>query len=294
MPGHIGLWAGLYVIGAHVCFWQLAGAGPSGSWPPVLAIIAVAMAATAVYAIDRVKLHDKLIDPADLQAQPVRYAFLTRHSMSVRVLAFALLISAMLLAMQASHYLPIVIGLSLVGVVVYAPGPRKSLPRPKDLLGLKNLWVALGVVALTIVATALVGPLSKVEGEAFWTTARLRIIPILDAATLLLIRVIIDAAICDIDDSESDRTHGTRTLANTIGRRNTLWIAIAAKVLLAGLIVAVARSPASVRVAWAVVTVAFALLLIPMGKRSLRDWTDVSFVIEAMLVTVLMAIYQRF
>jgi 4-hydroxybenzoate polyprenyltransferase len=287
--GHFGLWAGLYVTGAYVFFWQLAAAGAPGSWPPVAAIVAVAVAATSVYAIDRIKLSDRLIDPADLAAQPDRYAFLTRNSRRIRSMAFAGVGVAAAVAWLASPLLSAVVLVSVVGVIVYAPGPRRSIPRPKDLLGLKNVWVGMGVVMLTIVATALLGPIGRAGPGEFWATVQARLLPVSEAAVLLLIRVILDAAICDIDDAETDRAHGTRTLANTIGRRRTLLVAVAVRVALCGAIILISPAMWSTRIAWAGAGTIAALGLLMLRDRDLRDTVDASFALEAIVATGVIA-----
>ncbi len=287
--GHVGVWAGLYVGAAYVFFWQLSAAGAPGSWPNVAAIVSVMLAATGVYAIDRVKIADRFLDPADFTANPVRYAFLSRHTTAVRVAAALLIGVAMVVARSASALLPAVIALAAVGVVLYAPGPRGRLPRPKDLLVLKNLFVAGGVVALAVVATAMIGPISRAHGEAFWEVIRQRLAPIGDAAVLLLLRVAIDAVLCDIDDTDADTAFGTQTIPVKLGRRRTLTLAIVARLGLAVLILAISRAPLPVRGAWAGISAASALILILFHAQPLKTRVDVGFFIEAILVSLIAA-----
>ncbi len=289
--GHLGAWAGLYVTAAYVCFWQLSAAGPANSWPNPAALISVMLAATGVYAIDRVKIADRFLDPADFAAHPARYAFLRKHTLAVRGMAMVAVAMAMGVGAFASPLLPWLIALSVLGVIVYAPGPRGRLPRPKDLLLLKNVFVACGVVSLAVVATAMIGPISRAPHEAFWEVVRARLAPIADAAALLLLRVIVDAVVCDIDDVDADAAYGTHTLATAIGPGRTLAVAIAARFVVAGLILAVARAPSAVRVAWAVVSVAGAasLAIGPRG-RPLKTRIDVGFVAEAVVVSAVVAL----
>jgi 4-hydroxybenzoate polyprenyltransferase len=246
--------------------------------------MSVLLAATAVYAFDRVKLADHRIDPADLAAQPERYRFLVRHAGAVRRAAIVSLLIAIGLGYVASPWLPVVIGLSVVGVVVYAPGPRGRLPRPKDLFALKNIFVAGGVVGLTVIATVLIGPLSRAHGDAFWALAAGRAAPLADAALLLLIRVVIDAILCDIDDARTDRQHRTATLPGLIGPRRTLLACVIARLALAVMIILLARAPNWVTIAWATVSAASALVLLGRRGKPLRDVVDVSFAIEALMV----------
>jgi 4-hydroxybenzoate polyprenyltransferase len=278
----------LYVAGAYVCFWQLAGAGACGSIPVWEAIVAVFLSATAVYAIDRVKLSDRLLDPADIAAQPVRYAFLTRYTYSIRIGVMVVLLVAMGLASVVSQLLAVVIGLSVLGVLLYAPGPRRSLPRPKDLLGVKNFLVAAGVVSLAIAATALFGPLSEAGDQRFWAVARQRVVPVSEATILLLLRVMIDAAICDVDDMQTDRRHGTQTLATLMGASGALTVLYVARIAAAGLIILLANTAMSVRIAWAGAGVLSAVVLYLRRGKPVRDPVDVAMGVEAIIVTLLL------
>src|SRR3954469_13059925 len=71
--GHMGVWAGLYVGAAFVMATQLAAGGRLGPRPDLL--LGVVLVASACYALDRVKLRDGWIDPADVEGQAERYAF---------------------------------------------------------------------------------------------------------------------------------------------------------------------------------------------------------------------------
>lgn len=285
--GHVGLWAGLYVTGAYVCFWQLSAAGMRGSWPHPAAVVSVLLAATAVYAVDRVKLFDTWLDPADPIAQPRRYGFLLQYTAHIRALAVVLLVMAMTVAYMASPWMPILVAMAIVGVVLYAPAGREKGWRIKDILGIKNLYVAGSVVALAIVATTLVGPLSRAHGDQFWSILHTRASPIVLAAIVLLVRVSLDAALCDIDDHEADRQSGTRTLANTLGVTRTLYLAVIGRVVLALCILALPVPAWSLRVGWCVAGVTSALSLVFLRRHSLRDWVDGVLMMEAVGVSLI-------
>lgn len=279
--GHLGLWAGVYVAGAYVCFWQLAGAGSCGSVPLWEAIVAIFLTATSVYAIDRVKLLDRLLDPADIAAQPDRYAFLTRHTHAIRIGVIVMLLFAMGLAAAVSRFLPVVIALSVIGVFAYAPGPRRNLPRPKDLLGLKNVFVAAGVVSLAVVATALLGPIGHADTSRFWQVLQERVTPVFEASILLMLRVMIDAAICDVDDVHTDRKHRTQTLATMIGASRALVVLCVSRIAIAGLILPLATVPLPVRIVWATAGVLSVVVLWSRRGKPLRDSVDIALGIEA-------------
>src|SRR3954470_5753040 len=89
--GHLAVWAGLYVAAAGACFGQVAGlpgVGVSRAW---WAGVGFAWATAAcVYLLDRVKARDVWLDPADREAHPERFAFLSRRAWWVRFAAGAL------------------------------------------------------------------------------------------------------------------------------------------------------------------------------------------------------------
>lgn len=284
--GHVGLWPGLYVASAYVCFWQLAGAGDPGAWPDLRMLVAVLMASVGVYAFDRVKLTSARIDPADIRAQPARYEFLIRHARRVRLVAITLIVLAMVVAEFASVLMPVAIATSLLGVIVYAPGPRGTRPRLKDVMGVKNLYVAAGVVGLAALATLLIGPLSRVHGDAFWRLLPARLDAVTVAGVLLLARVTIDAMLCDIDDAASDAAHGTQTLPNVLGANRAFRVGIALRIALACTIPLLARAPTWVGLAWGCAGAAGVLPLIATRRRSLRDAVDVEFALEAVAVLI--------
>ncbi len=286
--GHVGLWAGMYVSGAYICFWQLAGAGPAGSWPALSAVVGVLLCATAVYAFDRVKLHDRLIDPADQTANPERYRFLGKYSLVVRSLAVVLIVLAMTFAYLASRWMPVLVALAVMGVVLYAPGPKGKYPRPKDLLIVKNLLVAIAVVMLAMIATALVGPLSHVHGEAFWKLAEVRIHAVLPAVFVLMIRVIADAALCDIDDTKSDLQHGTQTLSTRFGSARSFLIALIMRLVFGIMILTLIEAQLQVRLVFASVNMGSILMLVIRRKSAMKDYVDISLPVEAIISTLLL------
>src|SRR5262245_41220741 len=93
---HLALWASLYVTGAVACFGQVAGMGFSGVLDRSrgLALVYGFLTAAAVYLLDRVKLRDPWLDPADRAAHPNRFEFLARYAAKVRVLAAAMALAS--------------------------------------------------------------------------------------------------------------------------------------------------------------------------------------------------------
>ncbi|HMN42411.1 MAG TPA: hypothetical protein PKE29_16335, partial [Phycisphaerales bacterium] len=145
--GHFGVFAGLYVAAAAVMFWQMAGVG-NEVLPPWAAVCAVGMIASGVYALDRVKIRDSWMDPADRAAQPERYAFIAGHSRAVRVAGALCIVAGSLVGLGVSVWSPVAGALAAAGVLAYAPRGRGRARRLKDVAGIKNLYVAGGIAGL--------------------------------------------------------------------------------------------------------------------------------------------------
>lgn len=283
--GHIGVWAGLYAAAAFVCIAQLAGMTGSETFlPRWQAMVVVFLTTSAVYALDRVKVRDSWMDPADLAAQPERFIFLQRHSRGVRAIAALELVAAAAVGLLLSAWAPLAVILSAGGVIAYAAKPRGGRSRIKDVLGLKNVYVAAGMTGFV----ALVCLFSFFEMPARQTPAEMqsRIWSMLIAGFILAFRIALDAAMCDIDDEPTDRQFGTDTWATALGRaRLWKWTGLCRLVLVAALLSA-APLPWRARVAWSVTMIlGMAALRLPRWSR-LRDPVDLRFVPEAIFATV--------
>lgn len=284
--GHVGLWAGLYVAAALVCLAQLAGLWAPGMPGRTWAILFVLFTAVGAYSLDRVKLRDRWMDPADALAQPERYQFLSRHSRAVRAFALAFLAGGGAAGLGVTHWAPVASLLALVGVALYAPRPRGEAPRLKDILWIKNAYVALGIMGFTglvAVATA-----SRSDGPAAWLdTLRTHAAAIACAAALVFARVWIDAAICDLDDEHADRAHGTATLPTTLGGPRTWILTGLLRPVLAFATFACPWLPAHPRFAWALAVLLGSLLLRVGGRpQRVRDLVDVRLAVEAVCVAI--------
>src|ERR1043165_9558889 len=152
--GHVGAWEGLYASAAVICLTQLAGLTGPLELPRPEAIAMVFLIACGVYALDRVKLRDSWIDPADEAAQPRRYAFLRAHSRRVRGAAIVMLVSAALVGLRISPWAPAVAALAATSVVAYAMRPRGERPRIKDIVWIKNGYVAAGMCGFLVLMGA--------------------------------------------------------------------------------------------------------------------------------------------
>lgn len=302
------VWSGVYVSGATVFFIQITGTpGVHLFW---VALMAWATGA-GVYLLDRVKLKDAWLDPADQASRPAHHALLTARPAAVRAAAAVLLAGAMLIALNAAPpgHLALVEAIPLaavIGVALYAARPRRARPRPKDLLAIKNAYTAGGITALAILLTlcwlptwhrlgGMTVPGDDLTGDYFPGVAGPGIAgpgiagPVwIFAAAVLWARVFVDASLCDIDDLDADARFATRTFAVAIGPARTRRAAIAARLLIAAALALVPVGPAPARTAWAAASAATAITLL-LRHRDWRDYIDLSLGIEAACVTIYLA-----
>lgn len=284
--GHVGVWVGLYALGAFMFIAQVSGSGP-GVLPRWEALAAVFLTVTAVYALDRAKLRDAWLDPADLAAQPERFEFIRIHSWAIRVLALAMLLAAAVVGARLSAWAPAVVAMSAAGVVAYAGKPRTDRSRIKDVLGLKNAYVAVGMTMFVLAVTL------ASSGERVPLRWNPRIPALLIVSVILGIRIVLDAAMCDIDDAPTDSQFGTATWATTLGKeRLWVWAGLLRVVLVAALLLAVPL-PWRARASWAgAMTIGTVALRWPRWPR-LRDPVDLRFVSEAIIATGALLAWQR-
>lgn len=279
--GHIGFFSGLYVTAAFVSLAQLSGIAIA---PPPLILLSLTLLATAAYALDRVKLRDSWIDPSDLQSQPERYTFLRPRARAVRLGAFMMLATGGAIGWRITHWAPLAAVMIPIGVAVYAARPRGARARPKDILAIKNAYVAVGIVGFSLLsAIALAAPADTLT--SWWKTSNVYAVPLLMSAAVLALRVFLDAALCDIDDEAADKQFGTATLATTFGPRRawsyTGWMRLA-------LILAIplaAPCPWRPRVVWTCTSILGMLVLRFVHPERIRDWVDVRLPLEAIVAT---------
>lgn len=297
---HLAVWAGMYIGAATVCFAQVAGidsrAEEGDRW--LRAIAYSFCIAAAVYLLDRVKLRDAWLDPADAAAHPARYGFLAARTGVVRALMVGLLACAVWIGLPLaggsillSAALP---AMAVVGVLVYAARPRKQRDRPKDVLMLKNAYVAAGITAFGgIVALVAAAPIGADNGARdLIALCKSHVVVILISAGHLFVRVLADAVLCDLDDLAADAKHGTRTLPGRLGRGNSWNLAMGARVvvglMLAGIALTVKGVPAAAMMCWAGVTVVSSVVLRVAAPAKVRDWVDARFAIEAGAVSLVL------
>lgn len=262
---------GLYAVGLMLLLDRAYGGGAA---PSASAVAVVFLVASAVYALDRVKLTDARLDPADRDADPERFSFTARHSRSIRAAVVVAFLAAAAVSAGLSVVLPPAVLLGAAAIVIYAGRPADpDRPRPKDLPLLKNLFIAAGLVGFVSVIALLDArrpdPLDPWAAIDLWLRFVFSPGPfaVTVAAGLL---VGCDAALCDISDEAADRRWGTRTLPVLIGARRTSWLALAGLAAASGVWLA-ADASSGVGVAAACLLGAAVMMLRPHDPRDLID-----------------------
>jgi hypothetical protein len=288
---HLALWPGLYITGALACFAQVAGIDNLVPTRTKLTALGLAfLTASAVYLLDRAKLKDAWLDPADAEAHPRRYAFVARHSRAIRVTILLLLLAATALGARLFAFAWLLPPLAALGVTLYAGRPRTAHARPKDILIFKNAVVAAGITGFAALialgaAAAPAGTLTAARDLVAGHPAALTA-----SALHLVLRVFADAALCDLDDEAADRSHGTATLPNRFGRARAWTIAMLIRIFAGAALVPLAFLPVDARLAWAVVTLISSLAMRLAAPGRVRDWVDARFGAEALLITTLLSL----
>jgi 4-hydroxybenzoate polyprenyltransferase len=294
--GHLAVWAGLYVAAAVVCFGQLIGGPEFGGGRLPWGVIGLAWAtATAVYLLDRVKLRDAWLDPADREAHPGRFAFLAGRARGVRLAAAVLLIVSAAAASRLHPLGPLVALAAVLGVLAYAGRPRRGRARIKDVLLLKNAFVAAGIAGFAglMVIGGGVGGAGPGLPDRVVGFVRGHWALLLLAASHVALRVFADAVLCDIDDEHSDRRYETATLPTLLGGERAWVIAAAIRLGLAATLLLWPAGDRWAQLLWAGTTAVSTVGLWLWHPRSVRDPVDARFALEAAVVAVGLALIGR-
>ncbi|MCC6228450.1 MAG: UbiA family prenyltransferase [Phycisphaerales bacterium] len=292
---HLALFAAVYVAAAVVCAAQLSGA--QAALTPGVLLYAWSTALLA-YLLDRVKLRDAWLDPADRAAHPARFAFLFAHRRAARLLMAGAGVLSLVSGWMLHPATPIPIAaagtvVTIAGVLLYAgrPRPLHGGPRVKDRFVVKNLFVGAGVAGFAVLVVGLAAARPGGAGGNDAATAsdlisRLPRPPLLLVLVFvyLTLRIYADAVLCDIDDEVSDRVHGTRTLPTRFGGDRAWDIAMWLRLALAASLLCWPVGPFAARAAWAGFSAAGTIALRWWRPAKIRDLVDARFGVEAACV----------
>lgn len=279
--GHLAIWVGLYFAAAYASAAILLGRAvqldPLG---------AAFCAGVGLYLLDRLKLRDDLLDPADLAADERRHRFLRARRRFLRTLAWVMLGLGTILVVAIHPANALLPPIGVLGVLAYSR-PRESSRRPKDLLVLKNLMPGCAIAGLGVIlavqspvhATRLFG--TPVGAEAF-TFA-------LAVCVALALLVAADAMLCDLDDVAADRHAKTSTLPVWRGTKATWRIALLAHAIAGVLAIGVGWRHGLVLGAavWALVNLGLTTLLRLARPGQVRDLIDLRLPAATLLVYLL-------
>lgn len=286
IASHLALWPTLYVLSAAVCLAQIAGLHAARPLAGLFAAAVLACNAAGAYLLDRVKLRDAWLDPADTIAGPARDRFMRRHARPLRVLVAALFVLGAISGWFLWRGLALAPALVVGGMTAYAGKPRTHAPRLKDVLLIKNAFVASGITAFVLIVV--LSAASQGDTLAFLRdSARDHALPIVLAAIHVFLRVLADAVLCDLDDERADRRYRTSTLPVILGRERAWRVAMAIRIgLAAALVLSLRVLPATPALAWAAITILTTFVLRLLRPSRLRDWVDARFPLEALAVSV--------
>lgn len=259
--GHAAVWVSLYVAGCTVCLTDLGGG--TRQWRAIATAMLIAL---SIYILDRVKLNDARLDPADRLAHPERFDFVSRHAPALRIVAALAGLAALAFAVSMHWTAPLACLVAYAGVLLYAGGRRRAGPhraRVKDRLLIKNVYVAGGITGLCALLVASGGPVRWREGGI--------------AASVVFLLVLGDSILCDIPDAGSDERFGTHTLPNVVGPQAAWAVALACQIGSLMLVWSAGVGEGvlwSAPALWPASVVATTVLLMIMRPAHLRDIVD--------------------
>jgi 4-hydroxybenzoate polyprenyltransferase len=248
-----------------------------------------------VYLLDRVKLRDAWLDPADREAHPRRFEFLAARTRAVRLFAAALLLVSAAAASRLHPLGPLIAVAAVLGVLAYAGRPRRGRARIKDVLLLKNAFVAAGIAGFAglMVIGSGAGGTGSIRLDRVVALMRGHWPLLLLGASHVALRVFADAVLCDIDDEHSDRRYETATLPTLLGGERAWIIAAAIRLGLAATLLLWPTGERWAQLRWAGVTAASTVGLWLWHPRSVRDLVDARFALEALVVAAGLGLLGR-
>ncbi|MFG0260635.1 MAG: hypothetical protein ACF8LK_09825 [Phycisphaerales bacterium JB041] len=279
--GHLAVWVGLYFAAAYASAAILLGRAVQ-----LDPLAAAFCAGVGLYLLDRLKLRDELLDPADLAADERRHSYLRARRRLLRALAWVMLGVGTILVSVIHPANAALTPIGVLGVLAYSR-PRRSRRRPKDLLVFKNLMPGCAIAGLGVILAA----------QSPVHTSRLYGTPVgAEAATFaaavwlaLVLLVAADAMLCDLDDVTADRRARTSTLPVWRGANATWRIALFAHALAGVFAVGVGwrHGLALGASVWALTNLGLTTLLRLARPGQVRDLIDLRLPAATLLVYLL-------
>lgn len=271
MLGYLSVWNALYAAALLLATTHLLDLAHE----PV-AIAGAFFMALGVFLLDRVKPRDLLLDPADESANPARFAFHRAHARALRALiAISVITGAACMLFANRPVAAILAVLAPIGVLAYGTLRPPTGVRLKDRPIRKNLSVGLALACFALLIA--LGPTLRFNPSIVLDRAPA------EACVFAWITLIVfaDAALCDLDDAESDARFGTRTLANTVAARRLWLVALVMQIVAAPPAfwgAALSGASAPFVIAWWAVAPPVSLVILRAVKPSrVRDLIDARF-----------------
>jgi 4-hydroxybenzoate polyprenyltransferase len=281
MLGYLAVWNALYAAALLLAATQLLDLAHEP-----FAIAGAFFMALGVFLLDRVKPRDSLLDPADEAANPARFAFHRAHARTLRALIVISVLTGAACMLIANRPIAAILAvLSPVGVLVYGTLRPPTGVRLKDRPIRKNLSVALALAYFAMLIA--LGPTLRLSPSIVLDRAPAE----LCVFAWIVLVVFADAALCDLDDAESDKRFGTRTLANTLAARRLWLLALVAQILSAPFAfwgAALSGASAPLVVAWWAIAPPLSLVILrAIRPARVRDLIDARFALIGLVALLL-------
>lgn len=279
--GHLAGWVGLYFAAAYASAALLLGR--TVQLDPLAAAFC---AGVGLYILDRLKLRDALLDPADLATHEQRHRFLRARARPLRILAWGMLAIGTVLVVAIHPANALLPPVGVLGVLAYSR-PHKQRRRPKDYFLLKNLMPGGAIGGLGVIL-AVQSPVrgSSLHDSPTGTWA----LPFIGAVLVALVLLIAaDAMLCDLDDIAADRASRTSTVPVRGGIKATWRLGLLVHAIAGVLAVTVGwrHGLAVAAAAWACTNLGLTVLLSMARPGQVRDLIDLRLPAATLLAIVL-------
>ena len=271
MLGYLAVWNALYAAALLVAATHLLNLAHEP-----FAIAGAFFMALGVFLLDRVKPRDSLLDPADEAANPGRFAFHRAHAKTLRAFIVISVMTGAACMLLANRPIAAILAIfAPIGVLMYGTLRPHTGVRLKDRPIRKNLSVGLALACFALLIA--LGPTLRLDPSIVLHRAPEE----LCVFAWIVVVVFADAALCDLDDAESDARFGTRTLANTLPARRLWLLALVAQIIGAPLAfwgAALSGASTPFVIAWWAIAPPISLVLLrAIRPARVRDLIDARF-----------------